>query len=88
MCTHARLNASICSLGDVGYAGYRANQEYLQIEEKGIEALSPAQKVELKKRQHEAEQQGLAPLKLGDVGQSTHVGLIMARRAVFQSIAR
>lgn len=76
------------SLGDVGYAGYRANQEYLQIEEKGVDALSPAQKVELRKRQLEAEQQGLVTPKLGEVGQATHVGLIMARRAVFQSIAR
>ncbi|PWN92874.1 hypothetical protein FA10DRAFT_246880 [Acaromyces ingoldii] len=74
-------------LGDVGYAGYRANQEYLQIEEKGVDALSPAQKAELRKRQLEAEQQGLATPKLGEVGQATHVGLIMARRAVFQSIA-
>jgi fission process protein 1 len=73
---------SFSSLGDVGYAGYRAHLDRQLPSD--TTNMSPAQKVELRKRQVE--------LAKGDqdankTSESTHVGLIMARRAVFQSIA-
>lgn len=95
-------------IGDVGYAGYRANQQSDALlngggAEENYDNLTPAQKVELKRREFN---EGKALQKVEDSlmghhddkksniidprihGKYTHVGFVMARRAVFQSIAR
>ncbi|UZJ55306.1 hypothetical protein CBS101457_004626 [Exobasidium rhododendri] len=74
-------------LGDVGYAGYRAHSESVALREKGPESLSIAQKVELKKREAEAGKTVSGKVDAVPGSEMTHVGLVMARRAVFQSIA-
>ena len=78
---------SLGSLGDVGYAGYRAHKEREAFQVEGPDSLSPAQKVELRKRQVEASKGVTGKVDPIQSSEVTHVGLIMARRAVFQSIA-
>lgn len=78
---------SLVSLGDVGYAGYRAHKEREAYQVEGPDSLSPAQKVELRKRQMEASKGVTGQVDPIQSSEVTHVGLIMARRAVFQSIA-
>ena len=59
------------------------------LDAKTLNALSPTEKVELRKRHVErlAEQGDHAGVDPNQVSEATHVGLVMARRAVFQSIA-
>jgi mitochondrial fission process protein 1 len=86
-------------LGDCGYAGYLAHKERQgtlpSLAEKATESLSPAQKVELRKRQMEnnltSKDENTLPnvVKYNplEASESMHVGLVVARRAVFQSLA-
>lgn len=84
-------------MGDCGYAGYLAHKERQgtlpSIAEKATETLSPAQKVELRKRQleNEVKDKDALPnvIKYNplEASESMHVGLVVARRAVFQSLA-
>ncbi len=59
------------------------------LDHKTISALSPTEKVELRKRhtQRLAEQGKHAGVDPNKISETTHVGLTMARQAVFQSIA-
>lgn len=59
------------------------------LDAKTLQSLSPNEKVELRKRhtQRLAEQGEHAGVDPNQVSEATHVGLVMARRAVFQSIA-
>ncbi|KAJ1036178.1 hypothetical protein NDA18_000044 [Ustilago nuda] len=59
------------------------------LDAKTLGALSPTEKVELRKRhtQRLAAQGGHAGVEPNKVSEPMHVGLVMARRAVFQSIA-
>ncbi|PWZ03606.1 hypothetical protein BCV70DRAFT_170444 [Testicularia cyperi] len=59
------------------------------LDAKTLDALSPLEKVELRKRHTDrlalqGQHAGVDPARISE---STHVGLVMARRAVFQSIA-
>lgn len=86
-------------MGDCGYAGYLAHKERQStlpsLAEKATESLSPAQKVELRKRQMEnnltSKDENTLPnvIKYNplEASESMHVGLVVARRAVFQSLA-
>lgn len=86
-------------MGDCGYAGYLAHKErqgpLQSIAEKTADALSPAQKVELRKRQMDnnltSKDENALPnvIKYNplEASEGMHVGLVVARRAVFQSLA-
>lgn len=84
--------------GDVGYAGYKAHQQWAAgapageaASAKAFNALPESEKTELRRR---AIASGDKPPAEGTLeensqqhGEFGHVGLVMARRAVFQSIA-
>ncbi|KDN36921.1 hypothetical protein K437DRAFT_265187 [Tilletiaria anomala UBC 951] len=82
---------------DVGYAGYKAHLAHheavsplesinnsLLKARNDIDKLSPAEKVELKKRQFDISNDATLSPHHSEI---TNIGLVVARRAVFQSIA-
>jgi fission process protein 1 len=75
-------------LGDCGYAGYLAHKQRQGMLPAAADTmLSPAQKVELRRRQLESGDAN--PIKWNplEASEPMHVGLVVARRAVFQSLA-
>lgn len=73
------------SLGDCGYAGYLAHKEQ-QSAKSPSQDMNLKDKVELRKK--EVDGNNAIKWDSPQVSAPTHVGLVVARRAVFQSIAR
>ncbi|GAC75419.1 hypothetical protein PANT_15d00062 [Moesziomyces antarcticus T-34] len=84
------LESEAAQLADKALTSARENLPLEKLlDAKTLNALSPTEKVELRKRHVErlAEQGDHAGVDPNQVSEATHVGVVMARRAVFQSIA-
>lgn len=55
--------------------------------EQAAQVLTPAQKVELRKRELDSGKDSVVKWNPLEASETTHVGLVVARRAVFQGIA-